>query len=153
MKDYPYYKIPKRKKWLFTDEFLQSFKDEIDLIYKLDETATMWNTYLHITSTTGFYKALEIASRKHNITKAIYEYACKLPWYNSDVFDGELVEIMVQRKIISEGSLDDYIDEDEYINGLHRLEAEGKIRWIENVVKYDSYSVRKKDWEFTDNPL
>ena len=144
------YKMPNRKKWLLTDEFLKTFKSEMDVIFKLDDGATMWNSYLHLTSTGGFYEALKTACEKHNITKAIYEYACKLPWYHSDIFDDELVEIMVERGIIPEGSLDCIYD-DEYADDLHQLELEGKIRWVESIIKYDSYSVHKKDWEFVEN--
>ncbi|MGN5650964.1 hypothetical protein [Bacillus sp. Brlt_9] len=146
------YKIPNKKKWLLTDAFLQTFKEELDKVFEVNEketSPTYWNTYNHLESTSGFYKALKIASEKHNIKKAIYEYAARLPCYDSDVFDGELTILMYERNIISEGNIEeiesDYTDED-----LQQLEQSGEIKWTETIRRYKNYSVKKKDWHFVD---
>lgn len=141
------YKIPNRKKWLLTDEFLTTFRDELDRIFEIKEKkyiATYWNLYTHLGSTTGFYDALKIACEKHNVTKAIYEYACKLPYYDSDWFDDELLVLMYQKGIIEEGD-DSYDNEEDY---LKRLEENGEIEWYEERIKYKDYTVIKKDWRF-----
>lgn len=73
------YKLPNRKKWLLTDAFLQDFKEELDKInnIKPEDKVTYWKTYAWLEHTVGFYGALKVASEKHNVTKAIYEYAKK----------------------------------------------------------------------------
>jgi hypothetical protein len=104
--DYFNYKIPNRKKWLLTNEFLTTFRDELDIIFKTNKngyTPTYWNLYAHITGTGGFYNALKMASEKHNVVNAIYRYACKLPWCHSGTFDDEILVLMYERGIIEEG--------------------------------------------------
>ena len=145
--DFFNYKIPNRKKWLLTNEFLITFKDELDRIFEVKEKgciATYWNLYTHLGSTCGFYDALKIVCAKHNITKAIYEYACKLPYYHSDWFDDELLVLMYQKSIIEEG--DEFYDNvEDYLRGL---EEKGEIEWYEERVKYKDYTVIKRDWRF-----
>lgn len=105
--DWLHYKIPNRKKWLLTDDFLRTFKQELDTIFNIieEDKATYWNRYNYLESTGGFYEALKTATKKHNIKKAIYDYACKLPWYDSDVFDDDILILMHQKGIIEEGDL------------------------------------------------
>mgnify|MGYP000857330677 CR=1 FL=1 len=145
--DYLYYKIPNRKKWLLTDEFLITFRDELNRIFKTYEdnyVPTYWNLYANLTGTGGFYDALKIAARKHNVTNAIYKYACKLPWYNLDVFDDELLLLMCQRGIIEEG-YDAWVDEE---CDLKELELKGEIEWYEEKEKHKDYTVVRKNWRF-----
>jgi hypothetical protein len=154
------YKIPNRKKWLLTDAFLTTFKEELDRVFEVYEklktynkegNPTYWNTYNYLESTYGFYKALKIASEKHNVKKAIYEYANQMPWYHSDVFDGQLTVMMYRKNIIEEGS----IDEDPYITTeeLIEMEKRGEIEWIEEVSHYKDYYVTRRDWRFVEKPL
>ncbi|MCM3387260.1 hypothetical protein M3649_03825 [Ureibacillus chungkukjangi] len=144
------YKLPNSKKWLINEEFLKTFKEELDRIFKIyekEENPTYWNTYAWLESTGGFYEALKIASEKHNVKKAIYEYACKLPWYKSDIFDSKLTELMYENKIIEEGSVD---GREEYptLEQLKEWEKNGEIKWTEEITHYKGYYVTKKDWEF-----
>lgn len=147
MIDYPYYKIPNRKKWLLTNEFLTTFRYELNRIFKADEnnyTPTYWNLYTHLTGTGGFYDALKIACEKHNIIKAIYKYACRLPWYNSDTFDDKLLVLMYEKGIIEEGD-DIWIGYD-----LKDMEVKGEIEWYEEYEKYNDYTVIRRDWRFVE---
>lgn len=145
------YKIPNRKKWLLTDSFLQTFKNELDTIFKinLEDNPNYWNTYNYFEGTGGFYKALEITSKKFNVTKAIYEYASKMPWYHSDLFDAELTVMMYKRNIIEEGNVEE-IDK-KLEDSLAILEAKGQIEWFETVVKHKGYSVITKDYRFVES--
>lgn len=105
--------LPNRKKAILTNEFLITFKEElINIFTKNDirqdrdpldyENETYWNFYQAVESTCGFYEALENACKKHNITKAIYEYSKNMNWYESETFDSDLTELMVKRGIIKE---------------------------------------------------
>ncbi|MED2737088.1 hypothetical protein [Bacillus toyonensis] len=150
--NYLTYKIPNKKKWLLTDAFLHTFKEELDKVFEVNEkdfSPTYWNTYNYLESTSGFYKALKIASEKHNVQKAIYEYAVRLPWYDSDMFDGELTILMYERNIITEGSIED-IGPDYTGKELEQMEQSGEIKWTETIRRYKNYCVKTKDWHFVD---
>lgn len=115
------YKIPKRKKNLMTKEFLQTFKDEIDNVFSGEnypevKQRNYWNFYFNLENTGGFYEALKLACKKYNLVKAIYMYACKMPWHDSDLFDDELVSLMIKHGIIEEGKIEDYGEEYDYEN-------------------------------------
>ncbi|WP_042348776.1 hypothetical protein [Bacillus massiliigorillae] len=94
----------------------------------------------------SFYEALKIGSEKHNVKKAIYEYAHKMPWYLADYFDSELTILMYKKGIIEEGSFDetepDYTEED-----LAKWEKNGEIRWVEEVKHFNGYFVTRRVWE------
>lgn len=148
-KDYLYYKIPNRKKWLLTDDFLTTFKNELDAVFeKSGCTTTYWNTYTHLTDTHGFYEALKVACNKHNITKAIYEYACKLPWYSSDLFNDEILVLMYQKGIIEEGNPSCNEIYGELEDRLKQLEEDGEIEWYEERTEYKGYTIINKHWRY-----
>lgn len=149
MRNYFSYKLPNRKKWLLTDDFLKTFKEELDRIFKLkeEERHTYWSTYAHFDSTGGFYEALKNTSEKHNVKKAIYEYACKLPWYKGDLFDSELTIMMYKRGIIEEGSPEECSLSEEQ---LAEWEASGEIEWEEETKYYNGYYVTRREWQFVD---
>lgn len=145
------YKMPNRKKWLLTPAFLEDFRAELDKIYPPPENkkANYWNHYVGQESTGGFYQALSITSKKHNVTKAIYEYALDLPWYESDLFDYQLVILMIERGAIEEGDIEEYggVELEEHILDLINT---GEARWTYEIEKYDGYTVTKRDWEFVE---
>lgn len=147
--NYTIYKLPNKKKWLLNDAFLETFKEELDKVFELNEKEkkpTYWNTYAWLDSTSGFYKALKITSEKHNVTKAIYEYACRLPYFCSDIFDSELTVLMYKKGIIEEG----VIEKGEWPTDekLSKWHENGEIEWIEDVKQCKGYRVIKKDWRF-----
>ncbi|MFA1509983.1 hypothetical protein ACDN41_12205 [Priestia aryabhattai] len=148
-KNYYDYRLPNKKKWLLTDDFLKTFKDELDAMFNTDaydDKSTYWNTYSNFEGTCGFYDALKTASEKHNIKKAIYDYACKLPWYKSDIFDSRLIVMMCERGIIEKGNIDEvnYPTEEE----LNKWEKNGEIEWIDEVIQYNGYTITKRDYRF-----
>ena len=145
-----YFGLPNRKRKLLTKEFLQTFKEEIiriDSEYNkknnrssIDyKNETYYSFYGRITGTYLFYEALENACKKHNLTKAIYEYASKLPWYDSDCFDDDLVLEMVNKGVIEEDNncskWDDY-NEKEHEKAKYKLVKSFKGY---NVVNYGTW--------------
>lgn len=148
-----YFGLPNRKRKLLTVEFLEDFKNEIILIYRESKKNEILNsginynekTYLgfygYIQGSYLFYKALEIACKKHNITKAIYEYAVNMPWYDSDCFEDHMLLEMVHKGVIKYDSdsdeLEDYNDE---------LPLKYKI-----VTEYKGYNVVKYGTWFKDS--
>lgn len=114
------YKLPKRKKNLMTKEFLQTFKQELDNVFNKEddyqslEKRNYWNTYQYMEGTCGFYEALKLTCEKYDLTKAIYKYACKMPYYDSDWFDSEVTLLMVKLDVIKEGNINETCDDTDY---------------------------------------
>ena len=137
---YKYHGISKRKRALLTDEFLKTFKSEIESIF--DSSHFSYETklatlYTSIGNTYGFNVALQKACIKHNIVKAIYEYGESLEWYDSDNFYSDLAELMLNRGVISKG---DHTT-NEIPKGL-----ENNVKRYKLVKRYKDYSVIKYDW-------
>lgn len=139
------YNLPKRKRYLMTKQFLETFKHEIDVIFKNDKDSTYWGYYGHLEGTGGFYEALKITCEKHNLTNAIFRYACSMPWYQSDLFDGEVTFLMVEREVISMGGVSemDYGMDDSLYEDDNTFELEV------TVVKHKGYNVINKGWVLT----
>lgn len=136
------YKLPNRKKKLLTDEFLMTLKTELDEIFINPEKqceSTYLNSYIWLASTAGFQEALKIASEKHNVIHAIYEYDNKLPWHFSDAFQDDILLLMIERKIIDMGEFADSPSMEELID-------EGIIEWNYIVQEHKGYRVIVKDW-------
>lgn len=142
-----YFGLPNRKKKLLTKEFLTDFKNELierDKEYNKNKGNTEYidytnETYLsfygQIEGTFLFYNALENVCKKHNLTKAIYEYAKNMPWYDSDCFEYDLVLEMVKKGVI------DY-DNDNLREPDYNEELTAKYKIVKkckgyNVVEYD----------------
>lgn len=106
------YKMPNRIKNLCTKEFLIVFKKELMKVFDfITEDSTAWSDYFHVESTGGFYTALENACNNHpyrHMGIGIWRYARSLDWYDGDLFDDELINLMVKHNIIKAGSVEDY---------------------------------------------
>jgi len=144
-----YFGLPNRKKKLLTKEFLQTFKEELIKVFSENdkrnnrnidyENETYYGFYGEVESTGGFYKALKNACEKYNLTKAIYQYAQKMPWYDSDIFDDDLVLQMVEKGVIKEKCDNDFIadyDESKYMKSKYKLVSHYKGY---DVVKYGNW--------------
>ncbi len=93
------YTIPQDIKNLITDDFLKEFRNQLFRInnYSLDnfaEEGIPMNT-----STSGWFAALGKACLLTN-KEVLLDYWRTLPWYDSDVFDGELADMLIERGFI-----------------------------------------------------
>lgn len=86
-------------------------------------TETYYSFYCYTTGTGIFYTALKNTCERHNLINAIYEYVCNLEWFDSDIFEGDLVYLMVERGVIEEG------EPTESDNGEHD-DIKNKARYI-----------------------
>lgn len=119
-----YRKLSNRKKTLITKEFCEDFKNNLikhaiendkEKGYEIDYSNECYlGFYSAIESTYLFYNALKETCIKHNVVKAIYEYAQRMPWYDSDCFDDDLVLRMVELGVIPY-TTDEYESYEEYI--------------------------------------
>ena len=96
--------FPKDIRLRITDEFLTTFKDELDKVSCKPEHSTYWNYYQFLDGTGGFYKALEESCEIHNLDD-LYWYLDKLPYYKSDKLDSSLTEMLYKRRIIKKGTI------------------------------------------------
>lgn len=146
-----------KKKWLLTDAFLIDLKNELDdAIDSIDDSPipvkerSYFNTYFPLVISKTFSDCLEKVSKKHNVYKAIYLYDQQLPWYHSDIFLNEIVDIMIEKNIMPfELPIDKEIDDD-IENAVKEMVKNGEARYTEEIKHYNGYYVTKKDWEVID---
>lgn len=140
-----YKKLSNRKKKLLTNDFLMTFKNELIEVFSKDyedlTNATYWSFYSWVEESCGFDEALRNACRKHNLTRAIYEYQRRMAWYESDRFAGDLTLFMVERGVIEEGENADPFESPKIGNDTLRYKL---------VERHKGYNVVKFDWCFKD---
>ena len=98
------YKIPEHIISLITDDFLKEFRNQLFRIhenYSLDTFADFGIP--SNTSTRGWYAAFGKACLLTH-KEELFDYWRSLAWYDSDIFDGELAEMLVEKKLILDDS-------------------------------------------------
>lgn len=145
-----YKKLSNRKKAILTNEFLTTFKNELINIFSKNgddrdfSKETYWSFYSWVEESCGFDEALKNACKKHNLTKAIYEYNKNMEWYESDIFTRNITLLMVERGIIEKGEVSD--------NSSFELEEiKDDILEYKIVERKKGYNVVKYDWCFKDD--
>lgn len=104
------YTIPKDIKDLITDSFLKEFRNQLFRIHEYYSLETFAEDGIPInTSTSGWFAAFGKACLLTN-KEVLLDYWRTLPWYDSDVFDGELAEMLIERGFIL-GDLTKVIEE------------------------------------------
>lgn len=103
------YDMPKEIRALIDRDFLIEFRNQLYRIFdywaldSFDEEGISMNT-----STAGWAAALGKACINTH-KEAIYAYWKKLDWYDSDIFDGYLADILLQEKVVL-GSFENYLE-------------------------------------------
>lgn len=104
------YTIPQNIKNLITDDFLKEFRSQLFRINGYYSIETFAESGIPMnTSTSGWFAALGKACLLTH-KEELLNYWLTLPWYDSDVFDGELAEILIERGFIL-GDLSKVIEE------------------------------------------
>lgn len=104
------YHIPDNIKELITYDFLKEFRNQLIRIHHYWSIDTFAEEGIPMnTSTGGWAAALGKACIITNNRK-LYNYWKTLPWYDSDIFDGELAEMLIDRHLIL-GDLSKVIEE------------------------------------------
>lgn len=86
-----------RRKFI-TREFLADFIKELTEGIDMERLPDGW--IANVLSTFSFYHALKVCCLKHGIFDEIYSYFDGLPWYISDLYDAQLVEMAIEYGII-----------------------------------------------------
>lgn len=103
------YSIPKRIKDMITDDFLKEFRNQLFRINDYHIGMFAEDGIPINTSTGGWYAALGKACLLTG-KEGILRYWNTLPWYKSDIFDGELADMLVERHFIL-GDLSEVIEQ------------------------------------------
>ena len=94
------YTIPKDIKDLITDDFLKEFRNQLFRIHEHYSLETFADFGIPMnTSTSGWFAAFGKACLLTH-KEVLFDYWRTLPWYDSDIFDGELAEMLIDRKLI-----------------------------------------------------
>lgn len=98
------YTIPENIKELITDDFLKEFRNQLFRIHKHYSLETFADFGIPLnTSTSGWFAAFGKACLLTH-KEQLLDYWRTLPWYDSDIFDGELAEMLVDKKLILDDS-------------------------------------------------
>lgn len=101
---YVEYTIPKDIKDLITDDFLKEFRNQLFRIHEYYSLETFADFGIPLnTSTGGWFAAFGKACLLTH-KESLLDYWNSLPWYDSDIFDGELAEMLVNKKLILDDS-------------------------------------------------
>jgi hypothetical protein len=100
--------FPENIQQKITDEFLMTFKTELDkiLIGRLPDNPTYMDYQWFDNTDDYFYPALKTTCSIHN-TMELYEYLQNLGCYYNEALGGKLTEMLYERNIIEKGKLED----------------------------------------------
>ena len=94
------YTIPENIKNLITEDFLKEFRNQLFRIHEHYSLDTFADFGIPMnTSTAGWFAAFGKACLLTN-KESLFDYWRGLPWYDSDIFDGELAEMLIDKKLI-----------------------------------------------------
>ena len=92
------YKIPEEIKTRLNKEVMSGFLDNLKRIFKLDDNKA--NEELpYLISSVGWGMAFNNICRDYLLFD-VSDYYLKLDWYDSDLFDDELLELLYEYKLI-----------------------------------------------------
>lgn len=113
MSDFFQYTMPEKYKELFTKEVLKRLSANINAAFGQDVNDAYW--WFWLGGTNGWNKALMTTLRTqlpHDVYDDLADYYDKLEWYDSDMFDSEVVELAVSLGVIGQNITDeDFKDE------------------------------------------
>ena len=140
------YTMPEDIKNLITDDFLKEFRNQLFRIHEYYSLDVFAEEGIPInTSTAGWYAAFGKACLLTH-KEGLFNYWRTLPWFDSDIFDGELAGILIERGFIL-GYLSDVIYKQLGIkeDDLRICNDCGKVYSKDMVIEIDSTEEDKDD--------
>lgn len=104
------YKIPTEWKEKMNKNFIKQMMYELHIISGLDLDTPYLDSVITNSGTGGWYEAFANTCRKTN-NKELLKYYNSLPWYESDLFDGEVEDLFLNYRFIINGDMGDIIVE------------------------------------------
>lgn len=93
------YKMPQLIREKFTFDFCKQMMMELHRIYGVSVEDSDMDHMIHLEGTSGWGVAFTTACRKMN-EPDLYKYYYNLPWYDSDIFDSQVTECIVEHKLL-----------------------------------------------------
>lgn len=103
-----HYEMPDNIKSMITIEFCTQFLKELHQIFGASVEDSDMDYYVYQGSTAGWGAAFANTCRKLNMIE-LYKYYLNLEWFDSDIFDGELEDLLVEYKLIIGGFLSEEV--------------------------------------------
>lgn len=99
------YTMPEQIKSTITDDFLKEFRNQLFRIHKEYSLDLFADQGIPMNTSTGGWAAAfgKTCLITHN--EELLDYWRTLPWYDSDLFDDELADMLVERKLILDDSV------------------------------------------------
>ncbi|MEK4907458.1 hypothetical protein [Niallia sp. FSL M8-0099] len=109
------YEIPDEIKGNFTKEFIEDFrKSAIEIFRQNDinlgrepydyESYSYYDWWVYVEGSSGFYEAFQKVCKKYNL-EFIVDYYDNLPWYDSDLFDDQFGNLLIEYGLVEEGEV------------------------------------------------
>lgn len=108
--DYIEYTMPEDIKNLITDDFLKEFRNQLFRIHEYYSIDTFAEDGIPMNTSTGGWYAAFGKSCLLTHKEVLLDYWRTLPWYDSDIFDSQLADMLIERGFIL-GSLSKVIEQ------------------------------------------
>lgn len=99
------YKIPNEIKNEFAKDNMAYFLKELESVFNYGHPLTYWEDTVYMESTGGWYEAFKKMCINYGL-EDILAYYNNLEWYDSDRFDADLSDLLVEYGLIEEGDFD-----------------------------------------------
>ena len=97
------YDIPPEYKAMITKAFLQTLKYEVKVVFAKDDSDPRWyeeETWIYLAGTGGWNIAFHKATKLHKLD-ALADYYDTLEWYDSDMFDSDIIDLALLHNVIA----------------------------------------------------
>lgn len=99
------YRIPKEIKSEFTKATTLYFLEELVDIFDMPNTPTYYDDIVYVEGTAGWYEAFKKMCINYGL-EDILSYYDHLEWYDSDYFDSDFSDLLLEYGLIEEGYID-----------------------------------------------
>ncbi|KPV44087.1 hypothetical protein [Alicyclobacillus ferrooxydans] len=112
------YEMPVEIKQCFTKEFMTDFREKAIEVFKQNdirqgktpyeyEKSTYYSWWIHMEGTSGFHDAFKEICEKYDLDHVVNYYK-QLPWYDADLFDSELGDLLVRYGLVELGTAEEH---------------------------------------------
>lgn len=94
-----HYEMPEKYRKMMNSDFCNNFIKELHLIWGFSLEDFNWDSVGYCEGTSGWYVAFTNTCRKLQLDE-LFVYYRNLPWYDSDLFDEQLANKLVEEKLL-----------------------------------------------------
>ena len=132
------YAIPANIKSMVSPEFCSQFLKELHIIFGVSVEDADMDYFVYQGGTSGWAVAFDTACRKLSLSE-LCKYYAQLPWYDSDGFDCDLADILVEQKLILGGFMFEEIARQNQIDKdlVQCCDKCGKYYHVDDMVRHE----------------